>query len=177
MDFGLHKLDFMELEMFRQTLIKERETRGILAAQASVAAGLPNNFLCQVEGLRRPGMQLSTMQKWAAIYDLRVEFVLDNFWMHAWNEPEMQALWAMSRPFDAAPMLRLWLVSALKSWRTRKGISSTDLAKVLKVTRGGIMRWEADAHDPLIPRCFQQARATGTELKLRLWRREDWSFQ
>lgn len=176
MDIEFHELDRLELEELRQALIEQRQERGVLAAHASVGAGLPNNFLCHMERSWNVGMQLSTLQKWAGIYDLRVEFMLDNFWMHAWNEPEMQALYAMSRPFDAAPMLRLWLVSALKCWRIRQGITSTDLAEVLKVTRGGVMRWEADAHDPLVTRCFAQARATGTQLQLRLWRREDWRF-
>lgn len=175
--YQINTSDAIEVESIRLKLKKLREDNGLTHGQLGEKLGKAPDFVFDQENRRRDSPHLSTLQTWASAFDLRLEVNINNFWMHSWNDPEMQALYSMSRPFDAAPMLRLWSVSALGCWRRRMGIAAKEMAVRMGVSSDAVTRWELDAHDPLMNRMMVQARATGTYITLQLWHRDDWIFQ
>lgn len=132
----------------------------------------------QLEGGSKasPNPRVSTFQGWAHDLGCRLEFGVDHFWLHSWSDQEMLALYAMSRSWGSHEFARMWLVSALGLWRRRMNISNEEMAAALGVTTGAVVRWEWDANDPPILKVLAHARAAGTRVTLRLWRKEDWHF-
>lgn len=174
--YQINASDSAEVESIRLMLREIREDNGETHQQVAARLGKEPDFIFDRENRRRDSPHLSSLQLWASAFDLRLEVNINNFWMHAWNEPEMQALYAMSRPFDAAPMLRLWTVSALGCWRRRLGISAREAGVRMGLSPDAVTRWELESHDPLVNRMMVQARATGTWITFRLWHRDDWIF-
>lgn len=168
--------DQVELRNIRTQLTNLRQGSRVSQKQVERRIGI-FNFIKHAEEDRYPYPRLSTLQQWAAAYDLRLEVGLDNFWLHAWSDKEMLALYAMSRRFDAAPMLRLWVVSALRSWRQKVGVDSARLGGMLGITGTAVRTWEYESGDPGVDKVLIRARLLGTRVRVRLWSREDWIFE
>jgi transcriptional regulator with XRE-family HTH domain len=152
-----------------------RKQRGWSYEQAGKTIGRSPNFLYEMENMKGNPVLLN-LQQWASMFDMRLEFQLDGFWFYSWNDPELSLLYSMSRPFGAQQMQRLWLVSALKAWRLRRGITSTEAGEAMGMKRIGVVRWESEASNPTLARVMQQARVTGTQLQMRLWLRDEWVY-
>lgn len=170
--------DIAELEAIRTKLTQARRVAGIGAGALSHKIGRATDFISRMERGVRDSPHMSSLQQWAGGLDMRVEFGVENFWLHAHGDQEMLALWAMSRQWGSHgdAMLRLWLPAALRMLRIRKGISSDNVAMLLGLTPGAITDWEAMSGDPVVKRAMMQARALGTRVTMTVWHREDWVF-
>lgn len=175
--YPIHVDDRLLLESVVAQLRQERIDQGKLQYALGVEVSGNDDFVVRLESHRHESPRLSAYQRWAHTLGLRVELGVDRFWLHSWSDPEMQAYYAMSRPWGAHDMGRLWLVSAVGLWRRRAGFSDDALGGLLGMTGDGAARWERDAHDPYVRRVMWQARLTGTRVTMTLWRREDWVFQ
>jgi len=168
--------DLDELDMLRNTLIIRRKALRVPLQQVSVALGRNEEFLSSLEKGRRDSPRLSSVQLWAKALRMRVEFSIDNFWLHAHVDKEMLALWSMSRPWDGDDWARLWLVSALAQWRVRQRVSFHHVATELGMSVDAVRRWEIESTDPVLKRVMVAARACGTRVRMSLWERDDWTF-
>lgn len=168
--------DNAELLKIRTQLINMRQGSRVSQRTLEDRIGI-RNFVKHCEEGRYEYPRLSTLQQWAAIYGLRLEIGLQDFWLHSWSDKEMLALYAMSRPFDAAPMLRMWVVAALRSWRQRLGVASEDLGLLLGITGQAVRTWESESGDPGVDKVLVRARLSGTRAEFKLWSREDWIFE
>lgn len=170
--------DRFELTLLRLELQRVREERGETCAQVEDRMGGGYcHFIYHQELGRSPSTKLSTLQRWAGAYDLRLEFQLQGFWLYSWDDAEMLSLYTMSRGFDAHSWQRLWLVAALRALRLRQGVSATEMAGRLGVTRRTTVTWwEVSSTDPFVQRVQQQARVLGSQVRLQLWGRDGWRF-
>jgi len=168
--------DRAALESLRDQLRAERERRGLTYESAGALIGRSINFLYEMENLRS-SLKLSSVQLWASIYDMRVEFGLADYWNFTWAHDELHVLYQLSRPFDAANYQRLWLVCALQAWRERLGIHAAEVAYWMNLKDAhSVTEWERKSNDPMLLRVMAQARLTKTSVTMKLWKREDWTF-
>lgn len=168
--------DRVELERLRDQLKAERTQRGWSYRRACQEIGRSRNLLYEMENLKS-ALKMSSIQLWASIYGLRVEFQLADFWNFTWPHDEIMLLYQLSRQFDAWDYQRLWLVSALQVWRERMGITSSEVGYWMGVSAGAVTEWERSTNDPLLLRVMTQARLTKTSVTMKLWKREDWIFK
>lgn len=165
------------LESLRDQLREQRVQRGLSYESAGALVGRSINFLYEMENLRS-SLKMSSVQLWASIYDMRVEFGVADYWNFTWAHDELHLLYQFSRPFDAAKYQRLWLVSALQAWRERVGVSTHEVAYWLGLKDAhAVSEWERKAADPMMGRVMTQARLVRTSVTMKLWKREDWIFQ
>lgn len=173
--YTLHRDDEKELARIQYQLVGMRMAAEITQAQGGARIGKSDNFLHEMESMRSTP-SISHLQDWAAVFDHRLEMQLAGFWHYPWPCDELSMLYQLSRPFHHRSWQRLWLVSALKAWREKQGISTTELGERLGMSRKGVAFWEAKSPDPMMGRAMVQARATGTAVQLRLWPREEWMY-
>lgn len=168
--------DLQAYEDVKTALITYRRISGAAAKDLSLAHGRGEQFVYSMEKGLRDSPLLSSIQAWAATLDCRVEFGLENFWLHSHHDAEMATMYLASREWGADAMCRLWLVSALRQWRIKQGVDVEHLAPLLGVTNGAVRDWEAGASDPVLKRVMVHARALGTRLTMQVWPRSKWTF-
>lgn len=169
--------DQLELDELRADLKDVRMVLGLKQEEVAARAGRSIDFIARQEQVQRISSQLSSLQRWAGAYDMRVEFGLEDFWLHSHDDSEMLTLFTMSRRFDADDWARLWVVSALRVLRLKRQLSPLTVARSIGATTGeAVTRWELEGHDPLVNRVFIHARAVQTRLTMQLWHRKDWKF-
>lgn len=174
--FPAHQEDLDEIDRMREKLTQIRMSTGKTSQKICREAGAPSDFIARLEKERRDSPKTSSVQRWAGLLGVRVEFGIDRFWLYAHGGQEMLTVYAMSRQWGADDFQRQWLVSALGQWRVKKRIDVDDLAPLMGVKSEAIRDWEADADDPVLKRAMWQARMTGTRVTLDVWRREDWIY-
>lgn len=174
--FPAHPDDLAEIERLRQKLITIGNAAGRPVGDICEEAGLSREFISRMIKAKRDSPKISSLQQWAALLDHRIEFGIENFWLHAHGGQEMLVQFAMSRPWGADAHMRQWLVSALGQWRVKMRIDAEELAELMGIRAEAVRDWEVDAHDPVLKRAMWQARVMRTRVTLDLWRREDWVF-
>lgn len=174
--YRTNRHDLVTLEVLRDQLVAERRQRGWTHVQAAAQIGRSPNLLYEMENLKS-GLRMSSVQAWASMYDLRVEFQLEDFWNFTWPHDETYILYMMSRPFDAADYQRLWLVAALQAWREKLGVTCMEVSYWLGLKSNAVSEWERKASDPTMLRVMAQARVLDTAVTMKLWKREDWMFR
>jgi transcriptional regulator with XRE-family HTH domain len=174
-NYKVHEEDTETLEVLRDRLRNERLSRDWTYPQAGAQVGRSENFLYEMENLRS-SIKVENLQLWASIYDMRVEFIVRDFWTFAWPSDELSLLYRLSRPFDNHRMQRLWLVSALRRWRERLSVSTLDVGEAMGIKHDSVTQWERTASNPYLGYVMAYARAVGTSVHLQLWKREDWIF-
>lgn len=172
-----HQQDEMELAQLYAQLRERREHLGVSGYRLALDNGLPTDFVRRLEDQVYANPQVGTLQRWARLFDLRLEVGLENFWLMSWPASTAMGLWAMSRPWGNDAYARLWLVSALRQWRERRGVSEGQMGQLLGVSSQAVVLWEQDTVDPRLTRMMWQARLSGTRVTFTLWRRDDWIFQ
>ena len=168
--------DAAELARVRAELTAWRQQLGMPLELLSESLGRNKEFVSSLEKGRRDSPYVASLQLWAGGLGMRVEFGLENFWLHSHADREMLALFAMSRPWGADEMGRLWLLAALSTWRQLQGVSLAHVATGLGMTQDAVRRWELESTDPVLKRAMATARMCGTRLTMSLWRRPDWTF-
>ena len=169
--------DLEEYAKIRDHLIRERRLSGKSGKELAARTGKGDGFLHGLEKQARDSPLLSTLQEWPPIFGYRIEFGLENFWLHGHSDQEMLTYYAMSRPWDADHRWqRQWLVAALKQWRVKQGVDVEVLAALLGVSSGAVRDWEESSHDPVLKRAMLQARLLGTRVTMRLWKQDEWTF-
>lgn len=167
--YDAHPDDVARLVQFRQKLRAVREGRGISAAQLSRDMGRSVEAASAFERGERASPLVSTLQVWAAALDLRMEFSLEGWTDLGYSDPRTEALFKASRPWDAHDQMRMWLVSALRTWRVAKGIDVVELATLMGASESKPIRdWEANSRDPMLFRATWQARCMGTAVSWEL---------
>lgn len=174
--FSVHAGDRAAIQVLRDQLVAERKRRGWTHVQAAGGVGRSPNLLYEMENLKS-ALKMSSVQTWASMYDLRVEFQLEDFWNFTWPHDETYIMYLMSRPFDAANYQRLWLVAALQAWREKLGITCSEASYWLGLKSNAVSEWERKATDSTLSRLMAQARVINTCVTMKLWRREDWIFR
>lgn len=164
-----------ELERLRDRLREVRLSRGLTYDSAGALIGKSINFLYEMENLKS-AVKMDNLQLWASMYGLRVEFQLANFWNFPWPEGELAMLYRMSRPFGAHYMQRLWLVSALRAWRERLGVSPAELSVQMGLSPKTINQWECSATNPFMTRVMTIADMLDTSVTMELFTQEEWIF-
>ena len=164
-----------ELERLRDKLKAQRIARGWSYERAGQEINRSLNFLYEMENLKS-ALKMDSLQLWASIYDMRVEVQLANFWNFAWPDDELALLYRMSRPFDAAYLQRLWLVSAVRAWRERRGIKSVDIGKAMGFNPRAVSQWECNTTNPFVARVMTMASIMGTSVQMELFTREEWIY-
>lgn len=172
----LHPDDELATTAIRQQLRQARKEANESGYGLSAKLGRSKEFITNLERGVNGSPRLSTLQLWAGGLDLRIEFELTGFWMFAHTSGEMTAWYGMSRLWGADKDQRMWLVSALRTWRIRKGLDVEEVAPLMQIDGDTLRRWESESHDPLLARAMLQARVTGTVITMSLWRKEDWVF-
>lgn len=169
----LHPDDERELFHLRRELLGWHHATGDTQRDMAARVGRSPNFIYDLEGGKSMPL-LSSLQQWARCFDLRLEPKVT-----AWGmlEPQKSAmdeylmLVQMSRPFESDRWVRLQLVSKLVLVRHRMGLSAQDVAGKMGVTKSSVQTWERTAHDPLVGKVFDYARAVGGRLTFTLWER------
>ena len=168
--------DAAALQGLREQLTARRKDAGVQLEALSEGLGRNKEFVSSLEKGRRDSPYVESLQLWAGGLGLRVEFGLENFWLYSHADREMLALYAMSRPWGADQMGRLWLLAALSTWRQLQGVSLGHVAAGLGMTVDAVRRWELESTDPVLKRAMATARLCGTRLTMSLWERPDWTF-
>lgn len=172
----MHESDDAALTQLCARLRQVRLDAKVPAATLSRQLGRNEEFVTQLEVRKNKSPLMSSLQQWAGGLDMRIEFGVDNFWMFPHSDSQMRTYYAMSRGWGADDAMRLWLVSALRWWRIRKGIDVTDVAPDLMTDVESVRRWEYESTDPMMARAMWQARATGTVVTMRLYTRDEWIY-
>lgn len=172
----LHPDDDAAIRDVREQLIKARDDIGISAPKLSARLGRSHDFVRGYEKRTEVAPQLSTMQTIAGGLGLRIEFGVENFWLYPHIDMVMLEQYARSRSWGADLQMRVWLVSALRLWRVRKGLDIAQLAPLLSTDVDTVGRWEDRSTDPLISRAMLQARVTQTRVTMRLYSRDEWIY-
>lgn len=172
----MHEADDEALTQICDRLRRIRLDAGIGAAPLSRQLGRNEEFISTLERRKNPSPMTSSLQQWAGGLGYRIEFGVENFWMFPHSDSEMRTWYAMSRAWGADKEMRLWLVSALRWWRIRKGIDVTQVAPQLSTDVDSVRRWEFEATDPMVARMFWQARVTGTRVTMQLYAKDEWIY-
>lgn len=172
-----HLQDQLEIDWVCQELRRRREALGVSAYRLALDNGLSDDFVRRLENQVYPNPHLGSLQQWARLFGLRLEVGLENFWLMSWPASTAMGLWAMSRPWPNDAFARLWLVSALRQWRERRGVGDRAMGDLLGVSAQAVVLWEQDTVDPRLSRMMLQARLLGTRVTFGLWERGDWVFQ
>ena len=175
--YPIHPDDLGAFEGIRQQLILRRRLLDVSAKELSLRSGRGEGFLYGLENQLRDSPLLSSLQDWAKVLGCRVEFGIENFWLHSHTDREMLTQYTMSRQWGEDVWMRQWLVSALRVWRIKQGMDVEHVAPLMGVSAAGIRDWESQATDPVLKRLMLQARVLGSRLTLQLWQQEDWNFQ
>lgn len=125
---------------------------------------------------------LSSLQDWAAVFNLRVQphLVLPDF--AGFDVPplvdqQLHFTWRQARRFHAADWVRQWCVAELTWERCWRGISAAQMSRMLGLSPSAVSGWERDGNDPLVSKIFTYARALGGYMQFQLIQQHEWSEQ
>lgn len=173
-----HPEDEYTLAVLREQMRQLREKADVSMSEASRRAGVSHVSAINAleKGYNFP--KVSRVQQWANGLGVRVEFSLDGFWRFHHVDLQMLQLYRMSRAWGADEAQRLWLLSALRQWRIKCGLSAEKVAQLLDMSSDALQRWElGPSGDVLLARMMWQARVMGTVLRLRVFTRDEWIFE
>lgn len=174
----IHEDDEKELGRIRWELVTQRVQRGMSQEKLALEAGRSEKWLNELErSIGHP--HLSSLQVWAAVFDLRVQpnLVLPDFAgrpVPAFIDQQLAVLWSHARRFDAADWVRQWCVAELTWERCWRGISAAEMSRRMGLSISAVSGWERDGTDPLVSKIFTYARQLGGHMEFALVKREDW---
>lgn len=175
--FEMHPDDAQEVAKVRAQLRQMRKELKISGYEMSRRLGRARDFVGGLELGVADSPQVSSLQLLASGVDARIEFSLDGFWLFAHTSRNMMSWYALSRPWGSDREQRMWLVAALREWRVKMGLDVAVTAPLIGVVPDGLRNWEDNSQDPVLARAMLQARATGTVLRMQVWRKADWVFE
>lgn len=174
----IHPDDELELTRIRDHLISLRQSSGLTQQHMAEKIGKSQKWLSELEqGLGHP--HLSSLQVWAAFFDLRVQPNLKlpsvaGFPVPVFIDHQLSALWHHAKRFDAADWVRQWCVAELTWERCWRGISAAQMSRMMGLSVSAVSAWERDGNDPLVSKIFTYARHLGGYITFDLVKREDW---
>lgn len=170
--------DERELFHLRRELLGWRYILNMTQQEMAEKAGHSPSWASEIEqGEGQP--YLSSLQDWAAAFDLRLQPVLkfpkfDGYLVPRKVEQEAEFFARMAAPFHAREWVRLWCVAALTWQRHWRGVSASELSQMLGLTISSVSSWERNGHDPRVSKLFTYARALGGRVRFKLLERHQW---
>ena len=166
--------DLAELTRLRDELRALRVASGVPGRDLAARFDRGPEFISRQENASRESPLVSTVAVWGRMLKVRVEWELDGFWRHSWDDPQMLLLWHLSRPYGADDFLSSWLQDALRVLRLRRGVSVEEMAGLMGVESTSMLDRENRAEDPYVRRLMFQARVLEAPLTFRLFREDEW---
>jgi transcriptional regulator with XRE-family HTH domain len=175
--FPLHPQDGRELDALCARLKQIRVDADLRSIEVSIIAGEHHDFVRRLESRAARGPAASTLQKWAGALYVRLCFEVDGVPALPVHDPVLLALQRQADVWGSGSdvAVRLLLVAQLRQWRMSQGRDIEHVAPLLGVSGEAARHWENKSKDPLMSRAMVYARLLGTQVRVSVVTREQWS--